>query len=164
MTHDDQIKPKLVQYLVKRETALPSLKDDCHPCPAHFGNHQFPIREDKEVEKNTVKTMESLLFDAGQPIQVPSKKPITRNAKTLIQKIFSDAGNEDAVERRKPKDNIPYQTDLVLVHKVDYEQKTTTSLKNNRCTSENCNDPEDEKLHYENYSSNKYICNGTIIE
>ena len=118
LTHDDQIKFKPVHCLVKQETVLPSLKDDCHSGPAHFGNHQFPIREDKEVEKNTVKTMESLLFDAGQPIQVPCKKPITRNAKTLIQKIFSDAGNEDAVERRKPKDNFHYRTDLVLVHEV----------------------------------------------
>ena len=146
LTHDDQIKLKPMQYLVKRETALPSLKNDCHPCLAHFENHQFPIREVKEVEKNTVKTMESLLFDAVQPIQVPCKKLITRNAKTLIQKIFSDAGNEDAVERRKPQDNIPYRTDLVLVHKVEYEKRTTTSLKNNPCTSEKCNDSEDGKL------------------
>ena len=90
--------------------------------------------------------MESLLFDAVQPIQVPCKKPITRKAKTLIQKFFSDAGIEDAVGRRKPQDNIPYRTYLVLIQKVEYEQKTTTSLKNIRCASENCNDSEDEKL------------------
>ena len=59
LTHDDQIKPKPVQYLVKRETALPSLKDDCHPILAHPENHQFPIRNDKEVEK--------LLFEHGNP-------------------------------------------------------------------------------------------------
>ena len=87
MTHDDQIKLKPVQFLVKRETALPSLKDDCHPSLAHLGKHQFPIRNDKEVEKNVVETLESFLFDAVQPIQVPVKKPITKIAKTLI-KLF----------------------------------------------------------------------------
>ena len=58
LTHDDRIKLKPVQYLVRRETALPSLNDDCHPCLAHFGNHQFPIRKDKEVEKKVVKTLD----------------------------------------------------------------------------------------------------------
>ena len=82
MTHDDQIKLKPVQYLVKRETALPSLKDDCHLSLALFGIHQFPIRNDKEVEKKVVKTLEPFLFDAVQPIQVPVKKPITKKAKT----------------------------------------------------------------------------------
>ena len=88
LTHDDQIKLKPLQYLVKRETALPLLKDNCHPCLAHFGNHQFTIRKDKEVEKNVVKTLESFLFDAVQPIQVPVIKPITKNARTLIQQFF----------------------------------------------------------------------------
>ena len=88
MTHDDQIKLKPVQYLVKRETALPSLKIDCHLSLALFGNHQFPIRNEKEVEKNVVKTLESFLFDAVQPIQVPVNKPITKNAKTLIKLFF----------------------------------------------------------------------------
>ena len=69
LTHDDQIKLKPVQYLVKRETALPSLKDDCHPCLAHFGNHQIPNRKDKEVEKNVVETLESfclMLFNLSK--------------------------------------------------------------------------------------------------
>ena len=51
LTHDYQIKLKPVQYLVKRETALPSLKDDCQLSLALFGKYQFPIRNDKEVEK-----------------------------------------------------------------------------------------------------------------
>ena len=145
LTQDDQIKLKPVHYLVKHETVLPSLEDDCHPGLAHFGKDQFAIREDKEVEKNTVKTLEFLMFDAVQPIQVSCKKPITRNAKTSIQKFFSDADNEDAVGRRKPQDNFPYRTDLVLGQKVDYEQKTTTSLKINLCISEKSNDSEVEK-------------------
>ena len=74
--------------MVKRETALSSLKDDCHPGLARFGNHQFPIRKDKEVEKNVVKTLESFFFDAVQPIQVPVIKLITKNARTLIQQFF----------------------------------------------------------------------------
>ena len=119
MTHDDQIKLKPVQYLVKRETGLPSLKDDCHLKLALFGNHQFPIRNDKEVEKNVVKTLEPFLFDAVQPIQVPVKKTITKNAKTLIKLFFSNPDNEDPVGRRKSRNNIPHRTDLVLVHKVD---------------------------------------------
>ena len=35
---------------------------------------------------------------------------------------------------------------MVSVHKVEYEEKTTASLKNKPCTSEKCNDSEDEKL------------------
>ena len=31
-------------------------------------------------------------------------------------------------------------------HEVDYEKRTTSSLKNNPCTSGKCNDSEDEKL------------------
>ena len=145
MTHDDQIKLKPVQYLVKRETALPSLKDDCHLSLALFGNHQFPIRNDKEEEKNFVKTLESFLFGAVQPIQVPVKKPITKNAITLIELFFSNTDNEDPVGRKKSRNNFPYRTDLVLVHKVDYEEKTTTSLINNLCTSGISNDSEGEK-------------------
>ena len=60
--------------------------------------------------------------------------------------FFSDTDIEDPVGRRKPQDKIPYRTDLLLVHEVDYEEKTTTSLKNNSRTSEKCNDSEDEKL------------------
>ena len=67
LTHDDRIKLKPVQYLVKRETALPSLNDDCHPCLAHFGNHQFPIRKDKKVEKKVVKTLEFFLSCSTYP-------------------------------------------------------------------------------------------------
>ena len=90
MTHYDQIKLKAVQYLVERETVLPSLKDDCHPGLAHFGNHHFHVRK-KVVEKIVVKTLEPFLFGAVQPIQVPSvEKPITRNAKPLSQQFFSD--------------------------------------------------------------------------
>ena len=88
LTHDDQIKFKPVQYLVKRETALPSLKDDCHPSLAHLGNHQFPNCNEKEVEKNVVHTPESFLFDAVQSIQVLVNKLITKNAKTLCQQFF----------------------------------------------------------------------------
>ena len=51
LTHDDQIKLKPVNCLVKHENVLPSLKDDCHPGLAHFGNDQFPIRKAKEGEK-----------------------------------------------------------------------------------------------------------------
>ena len=111
MTHDDQIELKPVQYLVKRETALPSLKDVCHLKLALFGNHQFPIRNDKEVLKNVVKTLQSFLFDAVQPVQVPVKKPITKNAETLIELFFSKTDNEDPVGRRKSRNNFPYRTD-----------------------------------------------------
>ena len=130
MTNDDQIKLKPVHYLVKRETALPPLKDDCHPCLALFGNQYFPIPNDKEVEKNVVKLLESFFFDAVQPIQVPVKKPITKNAKTSTKLFFSKADKENPVGRRKSRNNNFYRTDLVLVQKVDYEEKTTTSLKN----------------------------------
>ena len=53
LTHDDQIKLKSVQWLFKHETVLPSLKDDCHPGLAHFGNHQFPDDDNRKklVEK-----------------------------------------------------------------------------------------------------------------
>ena len=150
LTHDDQIKLKRVNCLVKQETVLPPLKDDCHPGLAHFRNDQFPLGNDNEGEKNVIETLESFLFDAVQPIQVPVNKPITKNAKTLIEQFFSDAENEDPVGRRKPQDNMPYRTDLVLVHKVDYEKRTTTSLKNNPCTCEKCNDSEDGKLKLKN--------------
>ena len=146
MTHDDEIKLEPVQYLVKRETALPSLKDGCHLSLALFGNHHFPTRKDKKVEKDVVKTLETFLFDAVQPIQVPVKKPITRKAKTLNKLFFSKTDNENPVGRRKSRNNIPYRTDLVLVQKVDYEEKTTTSLINNLCTSEIPNDSEGKRL------------------
>ena len=106
LTHDDQIKFKPVQYLVKRETALPSMNDDCHPSLAQLGNNQFPICNDREVEKNVVHTPESYLFDAVQPIQVPVNKPVTKNAKTFIKLIFSETDNEDLFGRRKSRNNI----------------------------------------------------------
>ena len=59
LTHDDQSKFKPVHCLVKLETVLPSLKDDCHPGLAHFGKDQFPIGNDKELEK--------LLFEHRNP-------------------------------------------------------------------------------------------------
>ena len=71
LTHDDQMKLKLVHYLVEHETVLPSLKDDCHPGLADFRHDQFPIRNDNEREKNIIKTLDSFSFDAVQPIQVP---------------------------------------------------------------------------------------------
>ena len=55
LTHADQIKFKPVHYLVKHETVIPSLKDDCHPGLAHFGNDQFPLREDEEGEEKVFK-------------------------------------------------------------------------------------------------------------
>ena len=146
LTHDDQIKLKRVNCLVKQETVLPPLKDDCHPGLAHFRNDQFPFGNDNEVKKIVVKTMESFLFDAMQPIQVPVNKPITKNAKTLIEQFFSDAENEDPLGRRKSQDNMPYRTDLALVHKMIMKKKATTSLINNLCTSEIPNDSEGERL------------------
>ena len=132
--------------LLKQETVLHSLKDDCHPGLTHFRIDQFPIGEDNARENIVIEILDSFPFDAVQPIQVPFKKPVTRNAQTLIQQFFSDADNEDAVGRTKPQDNIPYRTCLVLVHKVDFGEKTTTSLINNLCSSEKSNDSEGEKL------------------
>ena len=51
LTHDDRIKFKPVDCLVKHETVLPSLKNDCHWGLAHSRNDQFPIRKDKEGER-----------------------------------------------------------------------------------------------------------------
>ena len=146
LTHDDQIKLKPVQYLVKRETALPSLKDDCHLCLALSGNHQFPFRIEEEVEKKVVKSLESFCSMLCSQSKFQLKKPITKYAKTLIKLCFSNTDNEDPVGRRKSRNNIPYRTDLVLVHEVDYEEKTTTSRINTLCTSEISNDSEGEKL------------------
>ena len=123
------MKLKLVYYLVEHETVLPSLKDDCHPALADFRHDQFPIRNDNEKEKNVIKTLDSFSFDAVQPIQVPIKKTFPKNAILLIQRFFPDTDNEDPVGKRKPQDKIPYRSDLSLVNKVDYEEKTTTSLK-----------------------------------
>ena len=145
LTHGDQIKFKPLHCLVKQEIVLHSLKDDCHPDLTFIRNDQFPFGNDNEVETNVVKTMESFLFDAVQPIQVAVKKPITKNAKTLIKLFFSNTDNEDPVGLRKSRNNIRYRTDLVLVHKVDSEEKTSTPLINNLCTSEVSNDSEGKK-------------------
>ena len=80
--------------LFKQETVLRSLKDDCHPGLAHFRIDQFPIGNDNEGEKNVIETLDPFSVDAVQSIQVPFRKPITRNAKTLIQQFFSGADNE----------------------------------------------------------------------
>ena len=146
LTHDDQIKYKPVHCLVKRETVLPSLKVDCHPGLAHFRIDQFPIGNDIEGENIVIEILDSFPFDAVQPIQVPVTNPITKKAKTLIKLFFSNTDNEDPVGSRKSRNNNPYRTDLVLVHKVDFEGKTTTPLINNLCTSEISKDSEGEKL------------------
>ena len=44
-------------------------------------------------------------------------------------------------------DQTIFPTELIwLSHKVDYEEKTDTSLEDKPCTSEKCNDSEVEKL------------------
>ena len=105
--------------LVKHETVLPSLQDDCHLGLAHFGKDQFPIGNLIEGESNVIKTLDSFSIDAVQPIQVSFKKSIRKNAKTLVQQFLSDTYIEDPVGSRKPQDNNPFRTDLVLVHEVD---------------------------------------------
>ena len=120
-----------------------------------FRKHQFPIRNDKEVEKIVVKTPETFLFNALQPIHVPVKKPITKNAKTLIKLFFSNTDNADPVGRRKSRNTIPYPTDLVLVREVDNEEKTSTSLLKNLCTSEISNDSKGEKLQLKTFHQRK---------
>ena len=89
LTHDDQIKFKPLNCLIKYETVLPSLKDDCHSGLVHFGNDQFLIGIDNQGENKVIKTLDSFSFDAVQPVQVPSvKKPITEKAKQLFQQFF----------------------------------------------------------------------------
>ena len=89
LTHDDQIKFKTVNCLVKHETVLPSLKDDCHSGLAHFGNDQILIGIDNEGEYKVIKTQDSFSFYAVQSIQVRSvKKPITEKTTPLFQQIF----------------------------------------------------------------------------
>ena len=102
---------KLVHYLFKHETVLPSLKNDCHPGPPHFGKDQFPIRDDNEREKIVIKTLDSFSFDAVHPIQVPIEKPTSKNGKLLIQRFFPDTDNEDPVGKRRPQDKIVYRSD-----------------------------------------------------
>ena len=101
------MKLKLVHYLFKHETVLPSLKNDCHPGPPHFGKDQFPTRDDNQREKNVIKTLDSFSFDAVQPIQVPIKKPTSKNAKLLIQRFFPDIDNEDLVGKKDHKTKFP---------------------------------------------------------
>ena len=119
LTHDYQMKLKLVHYLVEHETVRPSLKDECYPGLAHFGNDQFPFSNDNEGEKNVIKTLDSFSFDGVHPIEVAFKKPITKNDKTLFPQFFSDSFIEDPVESRKPRDIIPFRSDLVLVLEVN---------------------------------------------
>ena len=119
LTHDDQSKLKPVHYLVKHETVLPSLEDDCNPGLAQFAKDQFLIGKNNEGEKNVIKSLDSFSIDAVQPIQVPFKKSIRKNAKTLVQQFLSDTSIEDPVGSRKPQDNSPFRTDLALVHEVD---------------------------------------------
>ena len=89
LTHDDQIKFKPVNCLVKHETVLPSLKDDCHSGLAHFGNDQILIGIDNEGEYKDIRTQDSFSFDAVQSIQVRSvKKPITEKTKPFFQQSF----------------------------------------------------------------------------
>ena len=88
LTHDDQIKLKPVHCLVKHVTVLTSLKDDCHSGLAHFGKDQFPTCDGNEGEKNVIKTLDNFSFDAVNAFQVPIKKSITKNAKTVVQHFF----------------------------------------------------------------------------
>ena len=44
---------------------------------------------------------------------------------------------------------------MVLVHKAEYEEKTTTSLINTLCTSEISNDSEGEKLQTKTFHQTK---------
>ena len=99
-----------MHYFSKNETVIPSLKNDCRPSLAHFGNDQSTSRDDNEVEqKIVIKTLDSFLFDAVHPIQVPCKTPITKNAKTLIQQFFSDGDNEDPVRSRELQEKNLYE-------------------------------------------------------
>ena len=36
--------------------------------------------------------------------------------------FFSDTDNQDLVGSREPQDQIPYRTDLSLLHQVEYEE------------------------------------------
>ena len=70
-------------------------------------------------KKNVIKSLDSFPIDAVQPNQVPFRKSIKKNAKTLVQHFLPDTYIEDPVGTRKPRDNDPFRTDLVLVHEVD---------------------------------------------
>ena len=82
------MKLKPVHNFFKNESVLPSLKIDCHPGLAQFGNEQFPTRDDNKGEKNVIKSLDSFSFDAVHPGNVPFKKRSMKNAKTLIQQFF----------------------------------------------------------------------------
>ena len=124
------MKLKLVHYLVEHETVLPSPKNVCHPGLAHFRNDQFHTRDDNEAEKNVIRKQDFFSFDAVHPVQVPFKKPSTKNVKTLIQQFFSGVDNEDPLGSREPQEKFSYRTDLSLVHKVDYEEKNHNFTEN----------------------------------
>ena len=79
----NEIKP--VNCLVKHETALSSLKNDCHPILAEFGNDQFSIPINDERENITIEPINSFYFEAVEPFQSQYKKPIKRNYETLVQ-------------------------------------------------------------------------------
>ena len=146
MTHDDQIKFKPVQCLFKHEIVFPSLKDDCHPGPAHFGNDQFPFGNHNQGEKKVIKSLDSFFFDAVQPIQVPFKNQSRITLKQyiyffLILIIRIRLG----VENHKTK----FPTELICLYfiKLIIRKKNHHFYeKNNPCTSEKADDSADEKL------------------
>ena len=87
----------------------------------------------------------------------------------MIQQFFSGVDNEGPVGFREPQEKISYRIDFSLVHKVDYEEKTTTSLKNFLCISEKSNDSDDEELqlktiHQTSPSVKEHSLNNSIID
>ena len=128
MTHDNQIKFKPVHCLFKHEIVLPSLKDDWHPGPAHFGIDQFPIGNHNQGEKNVIKSLDSFSIDDVQPIQIPYKNQSRNMLKQyiyffLILIIRIRLG----VENHKTK----FPTELICLYfiKLIIRKKTTTSMK-----------------------------------
>ena len=67
LTYDKQI--KLVHYLVKHATVLPSQKDDCHPVLAGFGNDYFSFRNIDTGRKIIIKPLESFSVENVEPFQ-----------------------------------------------------------------------------------------------
>ena len=135
-----------MQYLVERETVLPSLKDDCHPGLAHFGNHHFHVRK-KVVEKIVVKTLEPFCLVLYSQSKFPRWKNQSREMLNRYFIIFFQIlmmRIRWGVENHKTK----FPTKLICFRFINLIRKknTTTSLKNKTCTSEKCNDSEDEKL------------------
>ena len=146
LTHDDQIKLKSVQYLVKRETALPSLEDDCHPGLAHFGKDQFPIgnhNEGKNMLLNHWIPFVLMLYSQSKfHLKNQSGKMLKHHLKNfcLILIIRIRLGVEN------PKTKLPTELFFLYFMKLIIKKKTTFSLKNIPCTSEKSNDSADEKL------------------